>query len=247
MEQMIDDIEDGKGLSVSTEFDEQKFKDILQNLKVNPVQSPDLKREIEVYTTKIQFVELKFENGKINGRRVKIPAKAMPFQSEELKRILESSMRIFATKENALEGLKNYKLIQIQEREIRKKYLKNIHCRNDKGVIEKERKWGFEIAVRKLNELIQTSKEGLIKNIDEEIKNSKKRLKAELIPFFNANTPPALEAFEIDELVEQVPSYVNNLVYQEISFPTGKEMVENMGLNYRYYDLPLRISLMMNF
>lgn len=100
MEQMIDDIEDGKGLSVSTEFDEQKFKGILQNLKVNPVQSPDLKREIEVYTTKIHFVELKFESGKINGRRVKIPARAMPFQSEELKRILESSMRIFSTKEN---------------------------------------------------------------------------------------------------------------------------------------------------
>lgn len=81
--------------AMSGDFDEEKFEEIQKNIEANPVQSPDLKREIEVYTTKIQFVELKFENGKITNRRVKIPPKVMPFQSDELKRILESSLRVF--------------------------------------------------------------------------------------------------------------------------------------------------------
>ncbi len=233
----VDDLKDGRVTFFSSEFDEQNFKVIHQNLKVNPVQSPDLKREIEVYTTKIQFVELKFENGKINGRRVKIPAKAMPFKNDELKKILESSMRIFSDKENAVEALKNYKVIQEQEKAIRKKYLKNIRCRNDKSVIEKQYAGEFEKEIAGLNAVIENSKAALVKDIDEEIKNSKKRLKQELISFFIINTPEELLSFNEEELKEQVPSYVNHLVYHVIPFPLGNELVDGMGLNFRYYDL----------
>lgn len=237
IEKLMEGVDAGNLTVLSNPFNEEKFNVIQHNIQVNPIQSPDLKREIDVYTTKVQFVELKFENGKINGRRVKIPKHAMPFQSEELKRILESSMRIFSNQENAIEVLKNYKVIQGQEKEIRKKYLKNIRCRNDKSVIEKTTKTAFEKQVLDLNNLIQSSKDALIKDIDDQIIHSKKRLKAELIPFFTTNPPPKYKRYLKDELAEHISAYVHHLVYDVIDFPEGKELVEEMGLKYRYYDL----------
>ena len=233
----VDDLKDGKVTFFSSEFDEQNFKVIQQNLKVNPVQSPDLKREIEVYTNKVQFVELKFENGKINTRRVKIPARAMPFQSAELKRILESSMRIFNNDEDESEMLEGYKAIQKYVKTVRECYLKTITCRNDKSLLEMTRKNDFTKEVFAINKGIESAKKSLINEIDSQIEQTQERLCNELKVFFSKNPPEHLAEFSGERLLSKVERYVIDLVYNIMPFPKAEKMVEGMSLKHRHYDL----------
>jgi hypothetical protein len=229
-------LEEGKIEPTSKEFDEKKFTEIQKNIEANPVQSPDLKREIEVYTTKVQFVELKFENGKINSRRVKIPERALPFQNEQLKKILESSMRVFTKGDDEIGKLAGYQQIQKDVADLRKAFLKTIKCRNDKSLLEQDRKSDFLAEVAKINGLIETEKEKVIAEIDKEIEDAQQRLHDELLAFFKAN-PPKEYTKTPDTLPQKVERMVTKLVYGEIPFPTAAKMVEGMCLKHRFYDL----------
>lgn len=237
MKQMVNQLEEGQVVAVSTGFNDQKFETIQSNLKANPVQSPDLKREIEVYTSKVQFVELKFENGKITSRRVKIPAKAMPFQSVELKRILESSMRIFNNGEDESEILEGYKAIQKYVKTVRECYLKTITCRNDKSLLEMTRKNDFTKEVSAINKGIEAAKRSLINEIDSQIEQTQERLCNELKRFFRKNPPDHLMTFPGERLLSKIDRYVIDLVYNVMPFPTAEKMVEGMSLQHRHYDL----------
>ena len=237
MVNLVEEIKEGKIEAVSSTFNDKKFLGIQGNLVINPVQSPDLKREIEVYTTKVQFIELKFENGKINTRRVKIPSKAMPFQSDELKKILESSMRIFNKEEEGEANMDGYKAIQKYVKTVRDCYLKTITCRNDKSLLEVSRKNDFIKEIEAINKGFEAAKYSLIDEIDSQIEQTQERLCIELNVFFGKNPPDHLNIFSGERLISKVERYVSDLVYHVMPFPKAIEMVEGMNLKHRIYDL----------
>jgi len=185
---------------------------------------------------KIQFVELNFKNGNISGKRIKIPEKALPFQSPELKRILESSLKIFQNDEQNQHYLEGYKAIQQYVKAIRETYLKNIRCRNDKSVLEKAKKEAFEKEIAAINIGFKNVEKNLIIEMDNEITRTQERLTKELKVFFIKNPPDQFKVFQGEILERKVDHYATYLVYQ-MKFPQAVEIVQGMKLDFKYYDL----------
>lgn len=82
--------------SSTAAFDNEKYEAIKKKLKVNPPLSPNLQRQINTYTAKIQFVELKFSGGNLENRIAQLPKKAIPINSDELKSVLFSYLKNLA-------------------------------------------------------------------------------------------------------------------------------------------------------
>ena len=219
-------------------LDHEVFEKISQNLKVNPPIEPDLKRAIEIYNLKVQFVELKFENGKIKGRRVPLPKKALPFESPELKRILEAGLKIFVDdEENSKHTFELYSSIQDDVKEIRERYLIPITCRPDKSILDKQKKAEFLIAIEKINKKIKEAKAKLIDDIDIEIVKAKDRLGLELYYFFIKNPPDKIKMnFPKERWESKCDDYVRDLI-KNMKFPDPIKMVEEMKLITHFYDL----------
>jgi hypothetical protein len=238
LEETIEDLSLGKTVKLSKNLDIEVFKDITQSLKVNPPLEPDLKRAIEVYNLKVQFAELKFENGNIAGRRVSIPKKALPFESPELKRILDAGMKLFTDGyDNKRVTFDLYSSIQENVKNLRLEYLIPIKCRSNKSILIKNRKGAFEKAIRSINKTVTEAKSKLINDIDIEIENSKTQLGEELYQYFLKNPPKEiLENFRPERIPSKCSDYVFKII-NKMNFPDPTKMVEGMRLITNFYDL----------
>src|SRR5690606_7342754 len=76
-------------------IDEKQLERTRKNLKLNPALQPDLKRRINTYTAKIQFVELNSVGSNFHTAKVNIPNSALPFRDAELKKSLEAKLNLF--------------------------------------------------------------------------------------------------------------------------------------------------------
>lgn len=238
LEDLKEDLSQGRINTQAKVFDKKKFDYIQAALKINPPVEPDLRRAIEVYNLKVQFVELRFENGKISGKRVRIPKKALPFESPELKNILDAGMKIFTdVSENKNRTFDLYISIQEEVKKLREKYLIPIKCRPEKSILIKLRKAEFQKAIDEINIKIKAEKLKLINDIDSEIEKAKNRLGKELLNFFLKNPPEEIKGYYFED---KAPSKIGNYVYdiiRKMKFPKAHEMVEEMRLNTHYYDL----------
>jgi len=214
------------------------FEKISTNLKENPPIEPDLKRAIEIYNLKVQFVELKFENGKIKGRRVPLPKNALPFESPELKRILEAGMRIFVEDEESSKlNFDMYTSIQDDVKKIREKYLIPITRRPDKSILDKQKKTEFLKDIETINKKIKEDQSKLISDIDIEIEKAKDRLGTELYYFFVKNPPEIIKIhYPKERWDSKCDDYVRNMI-KNMKFPDPIKMVEEMKLITHFYDL----------
>lgn len=219
-------------------FDHEKFERISNNLKKNPPIEPDLKRAIEIYNLKVQFVELKFENGNITGRRVSIPKKALPFESPELVRILDAGMKIFEDEnENRKKTFESYSSIQNDVKLLRDKYLKSISCRSEKSILLVEEKPIFIKEIEAINKKILDARSKLINDIDIELEKAKDRLGRELYQFFLKNPPKEIkDHYSIERIPSKCSDYVHKII-ERMKFPEPHKMVEGMKLLSRFYDL----------
>ena len=77
-----------------------KLKSVVENLEANPPLQPDIKRKIDTYTTKVQFVELKFIGANFHNKKVNIPTEALPYKDAAIKNSLETKLSLFTEIEN---------------------------------------------------------------------------------------------------------------------------------------------------
>lgn len=219
---------------LSCNFNSDTFRSISERLDTNPPLEPDLKREIEVYNLKVQFVELRFENGKISGRRVNIPRNALPIDSPDLKRIMDAGMRIFT---DAQQKIDSYTSIQEEVKITRERYLIPIKCRPEKSIIEKIRKDEFQFYIDAINNRIKNQKIELISKIDDEIEKSKYQLKEELKKYYHNKPPEGINGnYFGEQLLKKIDDFVGVIV-SRMDFPKAHKMVDGMKLTVRYYDL----------
>ncbi len=197
-----------------------------------------MKRAIEVYTLKVQFVELKFENGNITGRRVSIPKNALPFESPDLKRILDAGMKIFTDeKDNETKVFELYSSIQNEVKTLRERYLVPIKCRSDKSLLVIDKKADFLYSIASINSKILKAKSELIDDIDSEIEKAKDRLYKELCAFFIKNPPDEIKAnYSTEKIPSKCTDYVRKII-SKMKFPVPPKMVEGMKLKERFYNL----------
>ena len=138
-------LENGIGIN-SKAFDEDRYIKIKGNLVQNPPIQPDIRRILDVYTTRFQYVELIAKNIKLGQHRANMPEDSIPVQNKELRKRLISSIKAFEDIERSIELLELGEL-ESKVKDIRKKYLIPITCRNGKNIIRKEHWKHLEIAL----------------------------------------------------------------------------------------------------
>jgi hypothetical protein len=218
------------------DFDHYKFEKIQEKLKLNPPLNPDIKRMLEVYTTRFQYVELVAKNIRISQHRASLPENSIPVEDPYLRKRLISSIRAFDNSSQSLEMLE-LEYIELQIQDLRKSFLVNVKCRNGKSLINKDNISEFKAKVDVLGNRFKTISEKLKLSLKAEIEKTKSSLKKEWISLFRKNPPEGLK--DLKDLTE-FETGLNQLVeimILRISFPSVEKIVSEFSLSAYYSDL----------
>ena len=224
LDQIVSDVEKGNQILPIHSLDEKKLEQVRKNLEVNPPLEPDLKRHIEVYTAKIQFVELSFTGVKFDVKKIPIPIEALPIKDERLIKILETKIKLFENLRND-NALWELKWINQQVNDLRNTHTVPMKKRN-KRVIIFSRKSDFLLRVNELKQKVINLKIDAEKLFDTEINKAKKALSDTLTNYFKDSKPDFIQ----DE--NKIIGFVEYLISQ-INFPTALSFKEQIKLEFR--------------
>lgn len=187
----------------------------------------DVARQVRVYNTYLQYVEVNLKNASIDKRRVTIPASILALGSgdDELQGRLKSTFDLIDKKSSISSKPLNDKV-----EKLRKSFTPSLG-HPFKRVMLKSAKPVFEERITALRAELLTYQADLLKNIDDEIAKSKKAIVAYYFPLAVANTP--------DEAIGLFGSDVKAWLQNELdkSFPTSAKLVDNMVLEVDYRDV----------
>ena len=225
-----------KSSSTVSEFDNNKHKVNKQNLKINPPNPPDLQRQINTYSAKIQFVELKFSGGNLKNKIAQLPKKAIPINSDELKNLLQTRIKMFQD----IDKSSDYKkLVDFKEKveRLRKDFLTPITCRPGKSIIKMDVKEKFVDELIKLKKETETLNISLTTMLEEGKLNTIDLLKKELKAFFLANEPDELKNINRPDIKERKLEDIISTITASVKFPEISKLIEKISLTELFYDL----------
>ena len=227
--------ENGSETNIS-QFDIEKYKAIQKNLKVNPPLSPNLQRQINTYTAKIQFVELKFSGGNLENKIAQLPKKAIPINSDELKSLLLTRIKMFQdiSKDS---DYKKFQEFKDKIEKLRKDFLIPITCRPSKSIIRMERKESFLKELAALKEESKTMTKVLTTTLEEGKLNTIDLLRKELVTFFTTNEPQELKDIDRADIKERKQTEIINSIVSSVKFPEVTDLIESISLSELFYDL----------
>ena len=219
-----------------TQFDKEKYTTIQKNLKVNPPLSPNLQRQINTYTAKIQFVELKFSGGNLENKIAQLPKKAIPINSDELKSLLLTRIKMFQdiSKDSEYKKFQDFK-DKIEK--LRKDFLIPITCRPSKSIIKMERKDSFLKELATLKEESKTMTKILTTTLEEGKLNTIDLLRKELVTFFRTNEPQELKDIDRSDIKERKQTEIINSIVSSVKFPEVSDLIESISISELFYDL----------
>ncbi len=234
LEETINDIENPQTKIPIKPINDESFQKVKENLKKNPPLHPDLQRQINTYTARIQFTELNFEGANLHVKKVNIPPKALPFKDKEIKKVLETKMRLFDNLYTKDE-FKVFFSVKDKIEELRKKYCTPITSRK-KSVISVEKKQEFIAEMEKIKEDIDQLNEIIPQHLDSEILSSKERIQGELMRFLKENPPEEIKDYQPDLLKRKTIDIVSQIL-NSIKYPEPKDLLNKMSLKVHFYDL----------
>ena len=219
------------------ELDEDKLKQVVENLEEMPPDEPDLKRKLDTYISKIQFVELRFEGANFTSKDITIPPKALPYKNEEIRKKLLTKMKLFTDLKNRDE-LRKYNLFITNFKSIKEKYLTPLTCRKDKSIVRIENKLKFKEEIDEVKEKLTEIQKSLLAFLNNEMITSKEEIKKELEIFIKENPPDKFKDYPRPLENRIIIDEVNNIVYS-INFPDAKNILNKLDISYSFYDLTL--------
>lgn len=218
---------------LSEPFDKDAAKEAAVALKLNPPLAPDLQRQLLVYTTRFQFVEIEFKGSKFASSKVKLPSNVLPVNDADLVRSLETTLRLFQDRSNRI-------FQTASDLTARLDYIKRVYLRKnpdkDKWVLDKSVKLELNAQLELLTTDIEKVKSELVDTLKTEIESTKQKLSAELISFYQSNTPPHLKLLSDHELMKALKKLAQDALLK-IKFPDPKSLLGNLSLVVRYFDL----------
>ena len=227
---------EGQGMTAFTPpiLDEENFEEVTQSLKENPPTSPDFKRLLDVYSTKIKFIEFEVKGIKLDQRTITIPTDVLNLVNEELRNQITTRLHIF-DKEARDSIKKRLSGIEKQVETIRDKFLKRVASRN-KSVIKAEQLLTFKNEIETLNTEYDKVQDDIEADIRGNLITLKKRLKSELKRNFEEITPDELTKFKTHE---QFPLFLDDYVEKissKIHLPTATQLMKYFEVNTRVFD-----------
>lgn len=219
-----------------SDFDNKKHEENKIKLKINPPLEPDLQRQINTYTAKIQFVELKFSGGNLENKIAQLPKKAIPINSDELKNLLQTRIKMFQDIDKSSD---HKKLIEFKDKveKLRKDFLTPITCRPGKSIIKIDNKEKFIIELNNLKKETEKLNTALTTMLEEGKLNTVDLLKKELKTFFIANEPDELKNINRPDIKERKLEEIINTITASVKFPEVSKLIEKISLTELFYDL----------
>lgn len=235
-EKAFNELENNNVQSTVSEFDNIKHEENKKKLKINPPLKPDLQRQINTYTAKIQFVELKFSGGNLENKIAQLPEKAIPINSPELKSLLQTRMKMFQDIDKHADFFKLQEFKNKVEK-LRKDYLVPITCRPSKSIIKNEHKEIFIDELNKLKEETKTLNKTLATMLETGRLNTLDLLKRELDTFFRINEPDELKNLNQQDIKDRKLEEIINKIVTSVKFPEVNKLIEKISLTELFYDL----------
>ena len=219
-----------------SDFDNKKHEENKKKLKINPPLEPDLQRQINTYTAKIQFVELKFSGGNLENKIAQLQKKAIPINSDELKNLLQTRIKMFQDIDKSSD---HKKLVEFKEKveKLRKEFLTPITCRPGKSIIKIDNKENFIIELKNLKKETEKLNSALTTMLEEGKLNTVDLLKKELKAFFIANEPSELKNIIRPDIKERKLEEIINTITASVKFPEVSKLLEKISLTELFYDL----------
>lgn len=202
-----------------------KIEELHQILTDNPPQKFDIARKVQVFSTAIEFVELKLNGCEIQRHTVSIPTKLLVGEVDTAtKRQLKAGFKI-VEEGSSLSG----DSIRNEVNEIRKNYTKSIPKYGN--VLLKTKKKQFNEAIEGLQKSIEDFQKKVESELENEIKKSQNRLVDMLIPAVKENPPKDLKGQIQGErpTEDQAKKYIE-LKLEKI-FPNAKDIMKTMSVD----------------
>jgi len=169
-------------------FNMKDMQELEADLNKCPPQQFDLARQVNVYSSYIQFVELSLEGTHLTRHTISIPQELLNLASNERdKDRLKASYQLIRSGSN-LSG----KTIHEKVKSLRDKYLKSLG--NGYGtVILKQHKDDFNKELEQLQDELDSFKQNVQSKLEKEFESCKKNLKGILGPAIKKNPPDELK------------------------------------------------------
>jgi len=235
-EKVLQEIRQNGFDNITFPLDKTKYEEIRQSLLANPPLSPDLQRQINTYTAKIQFVELKFKGGNLENRIAQLPKKAIPINSEELRNLLLTRIKMF----HDISDHPEYKSFQSFKEKIdtlRLQYLIPITCRPGKNIVKMEDKIAFLEELKSLKTESKVVTSSLTSLLDIGQLNTKDLLRKELQAFFKINEPSEVKNFQTKDYKEKKINDIIDKIVASAKFSPIDQLIKRITLEEHFYDL----------
>ena len=228
----LEDIEKPESPIDIAPLDSTQFEAVKKEINTDPPVHPDLQRQIQMYSSKIQFLELTFEGANLHVKKINIPPEALPFKDKEIKKALEAKMRLFDNLEEN-ENFKDFFNLKNKVDELRKRYCVPVTSRK-KNIIFVSNKEAFKKEFEDLKEKVKTLNRSIPQHLDAEILKAKKRIKTELITFLKNNPPDEIKNYQLDLFHDKVDDVVSRII-NRIAYPDPKKIVDKISLKENFY------------
>jgi hypothetical protein len=172
--------------SPAREISEKEYHSVKNDLKKSPPIHPDFKRKVNIYSTRFQYVEVRFKGKSFQQCWLTLPESLLPYKDNGLRQKLQTKLKLF----DGLKETKAYKeYLQVREKEqqLLKEYTAPLRCRPNQRILKKEDKEQFKKEIENLNSELKTIGENLYGNMLSEMKDTEEELKSTLYDFWKNN------------------------------------------------------------
>jgi hypothetical protein len=225
---------EGKTKFTPEALDEDKFAEVTDNLEQNPPVSPDFKRLLNVYSTKVKFAEFSVKGIKIYNKTVSIPNDIVQLADDSLRDQIKTRLKLF----NDKLILQIEKLIEPIEKEvdrIREEYLYPVSSRK-KSVMKAEKQHEFKKKVEQLKERYKEVQNKIYPLLNDAIGDVRKRLVKEMSIILKENPTDDLKQYEDSD---QLGMFANDKAKQSIrrvNIPSLQSLASSFKIEYRFFD-----------
>jgi len=213
-------------------LDDETVQSIRDALDKNPPVSPDIRRVLNVYNTKLQFAEITFKGSGLKRRTVSIPSEALPFEDEELKDKLETRMRLF-------KGISFDRLDELKDKltDIRDRYTHTVASRG-KRVFRTREKADMVGELETLSGRVEALRQDMLNRVADEILNAQDRLEQALTEILRENPPEEmqLDLYGDSTVSRRIEREASGII-SRVRFPQPEELVDNLDVEWYFYDL----------
>jgi hypothetical protein len=216
-------------------FDKADFQRVKKAIEDNPPASPDLQREISVYTNHFQFVELRLDGGNLTGKAVTIPSEALPFKDATLKAKMRTRYNLFEKEDT--DKWVEIKDIKEKIEAIREKYLVACSVRKGKRILKKNEKADFLKAIVEIEKLIQKNFEAIKGRVTKAIEGAELSLAKELQSFLETFPPDSVTENDSEEMRKFKISKAVNSILSQTKFPVAEDLITRLKMDQHFYDL----------